>query len=397
MKILVINSGSSSIKYQMYEMPAEKVLAAGIIERIGEKQGHTRHSNVQGNTYSEDKPVAHHQEGFEIIARLLMDKQYGSIQQPEEVFAVSHRVVHGGELFRKTTLIDEAVKQKIKELFPLAPLHNPPNLTGIEVAQKVFFKAKQVAVFDTAFHQSMPEKAYRYAIPHSFYQEHGIRAYGMHGTSHRYVTNQAANYLQKPLEQTSLITLHLGNGCSMAAIRGGKCIDTTMGLSPLAGLMMGSRSGDIDPTVPYFMGTKLGMSFEEIDQLLNKKSGLTGLTGSNDLRDILKMSEGGDTQAQLALDMYTYRIKKYIGAYYAALGRVDALVFTAGVGENSSYVRWHACEGLENMGIRLDREKNECRASKIIELHSGQSPVKVLAIPTNEELEIARQSFELLK
>lgn len=401
MKILVINSGSSSIKYQLFEMERKRVLTAGIVERIGEAQSRIKHTVFQAGEAQEtikEIGIADHRQGLEQVAHLLTDEAVGVINRPSEIEAIGHRVVHGGETFSQTTLINEAVKAKVKALAPFAPLHNPPNLQGIAVAEEIFPEAKQIAVFDTAFHQTMPPRAYRYAIPAHLYDDHAIRAYGMHGTSHLYVTKAAIEYLGKPAAETNLITLHLGNGCSMTAVEGGKSIDTSMGFSPLAGLMMGTRSGDLDPAVIYFLGTKLGMSFEKIDRLLNKESGLRGISGDSDVRDIQARQAAGDAAAQLALDMYTYRIKKYIGAYLAVLGRIDALVFTAGVGENSSYVRWHACLGLDQLGIILDADRNNARNhNQILEIQTTESQVKVLVIPTNEELEIAQQTLAILK
>jgi acetate kinase len=294
-------------------------------------------------------------------------------------------------------VITEEVKATLERLIPLAPLHNPANLVGITVAEELFPEATQVGIFDTAFHQTMPAAAYRYAIPNRLYDENGIRVYGFHGTSHLYVTKQAAAYLGQKLADTNLITAHLGNGASITAVRGGRSVDTSMGFSPLAGLIMGTRSGDIDPAVFYFLGTNLDMSFAEIDRLLNKQSGMLGLTGQNDLREIEARQAAGDAQAQLALDMYTYRIKKYIGAYAAALGRVDALVFTAGVGEHSEYVRRHATAGLENLGFILDEQKNLAGPSgPVTEIQAADSPIKILIVPTNEELEIAQQTKEVI-
>ena len=399
MKILVINSGSSSIKYQLFNMDKKEILAAGIIERIGQPASQVKHKVFMGRETKEivqELIIENHRQGLQQVAGLLINEEFGVIAAPSEIVAVGHRVVHGGEYFTQTVVIDERIKAKIKELIPLAPLHNPPNLEGIEVATEVFPGVPQVAVFDTAFHQTMPARAYRYAIPNRFYEAHGIRAYGMHGTSHLFVTKAAINYLGRSAEETNLITAHLGNGCSITAVKGGKSIDTSMGFSPLAGLMMGTRSGDIDPAVIYFLGVKLKMSFEDIDRLLNKESGLLGISGYIDVRDIQNRQAAGDAAAQLALDMYTYRIKKYIGAYMAVLGRVDAIVFTAGVGENSSYVRQQACQGLENWGVVLDSEKNEVRASTIREIQAAYSAVKVLVIPTNEELEIANQTLGII-
>jgi len=400
MKILVINSGSSSIKYQLFEMEDQRVLTVGLVERIGLEMGRIKHKRFHGEEVTQvvkEMVIENHRQGLHQVAALLLDGDQGVIKSPAEIEAVGHRVVHGGETFSRTTIIDAEVQAKIKELIPLAPLHNPANLIGIEVATEIFPTAIQVAVFDTAFHQTLPPAAYRYAIPNRFYDEHGIRVYGFHGTSHLYVSKQASAHLGRPAAETNLITAHLGNGCSITAVRGGQSVDTSMGFSPLAGLMMGSRSGDLDPAIIYFMGSKLGLSLTEIDQLLNKESGLLGISGQSDLRDIRARQLKGEAQAQLALEMYTYRLKKYIGAYCAVLGRVEALVFTAGVGENSAYVRWYACQGLENLGIRLDAQKNERGViAKVTEIQATDSLIKVLIIPTNEELEIANQTLALV-
>ena len=399
MKVLVINTGSSSIKYQLFDMPEGTVLCSGLVERLGESVGKITHKQLKGgseNTFHEEKPIANHSSGMQLIAALLVDETYGVLTDANEVGLVGHRVVHGGEEFSKTTQITEAVKNKIRELAPLAPLHNPPNLIGIEVAENIFPNATQVGVFDTAFHQSIPEYAYRYAIPNKLYKEHGIRVYGFHGTSHRYVTKRAAILLNKPLNEVNLITIHLGNGASMAAVKGGKSIDTTLGLTPLPGLVMGTRSGDIDPGILFYLNETLGYSLTEIKNILNKESGLKGLSGDNDVREISERASKGDKVAFMALQVYTYRIKKYIGAYIAAIGKVDALVFTAGVGENSSMVRSMSVEGLEHIGVRIDSKKNEERGGERNISASGAS-VDVWVIPTNEELEIANQSYELLK
>lgn len=401
MKILVINAGSSSIKYQLFDMATETVLTSGLVEKIGEETSRIRHVafiKEQQREVIQELKVENHRQGLERVAQLLMDGHIGVISAPADIAAIGHRVVHGGEQFSRPTIIDAAVIAQLKTLSPFAPLHNPPNLVGIEVAGQIFPKATQVAIFDTAFHQTMPPAAYRYAIPNWLYEEHGVRAYGFHGTSHLYVSRQAAQHLGRPLAETNLITIHLGNGCSMTAVRGGRSIDTSMGFSPLAGLMMGTRSGDLDPAVFYFMGARLGWSFEDIDHLLNKQSGLLGISGHNDLREIQQRQAQGETAAQLALEMYTYRIKKYIGAYMAALGRVEALVFTAGVGENSAYVREQACQGLDNLGIVLDPEKNETGPTgPITEIQASGSRIKILIIRTNEELEIAHQTAAVLE
>lgn len=399
MKILVINSGSSSIKYQLFEMDKKVALTTGLVERIGLEGSRIKHKMFRNGATAEvirEVPIKNHQQGLERVAELLMDPEVGVIESPAEITAVGHRTVHGGEQFNRTTIITDEVVAKMHELIPLAPLHNPPNLEGIEVARQIFPDATQVAVFDTAFHHTMPAAAYRYAIPNNYYTDYGIRAYGFHGTSHLYVSKAAAEYLGKPVAETNVITAHLGNGCSITAVQGGHSIDTSMGFSPLPGLMMGTRSGDIDPAIIYYLGTKLNMPLAEIDKMLNKQSGLVGISGNSDLRDIESRQASGDAQAQLALDMYTYRIKKYIGAYSAVLGRVDALVFTAGVGENSAYVRWHSCAGLENLGIKLDAAQNELRSSQILDISAADSRVKVLVVPTNEELEIANQTLAVI-
>jgi acetate kinase len=405
MKILVINSGSSSIKYSLFDMDQRAPLATGLVEKIGEASSRIKHAIPAGPGNGDKAPlelvheliVSDHRHGLALMADLLMDEDVGVIQSPAEIAAIGHRVVHGGERFSQPTVITAEVQETIKSLIPLAPLHNPANLTGIEVAIELFPQATQVAVFDTAFHQTMPAGAYRYAIPNRLYEEHAIRVYGFHGTSHLYVTNQAIAYLGKTATDINLITAHLGNGCSMTAVRGGRSVDTSMGFSPLAGLIMGTRSGDLDPAVPYFLGTSLDMTFDEIDKVLNKQSGLLGLTGQNDLRDIEERYARGDAQARLALKMYTYRIKKYIGAYTAVLGRVDALVFTAGVGQHSDVIRGLVCTGLENLGISLDQEKNLAGPSgSVTEIQAAGSSVKILIIPTNEELEIANQTLQVV-
>lgn len=401
MKTLVINAGSSSIKYQLFDMESSIVLAAGLAERIGESHGRIKHRLPNSDQNQEiilDIKINDHRQGLFKIVELLTDSRFGVIESPKEIQAIGHRVVHGGDKFSQPTVITEDVRATIKELSHLAPLHNPANLTGIEVATEVFPKATQVAVFDTAFHQTMPANAYRYAIPQTLYDDHRIRSYGFHGTSHLYVSNIAIDYLGIPVEKSRIITLHLGNGASVTAVKGGKSVDTSMGFSPLPGLIMGTRSGDIDPAIVFYLGRNMGMSFDEIDSLLNKKSGLIGICGDNDLRDIQKRSEDGDPSAQLAMEMYSYSIKKYIGAYVAALNGLDALVFTAGAGENNSAVRWLSCLGIEYLGVSLDHEKNKQGVvGTVTEIQDFASKVKVLIIPTNEELEIAEQTMTLIK
>lgn len=397
-KVLVINTGSSSIKYQLFDMPAGRVLCAGLVERIGETSGTITHTVYPGTKnekkVSEKVEKVSHTDGMHRIATLLVAKEWGVLHSVTEVALVGHRVVHGGEAFSDTLEITPQVKEKIRELIPLAPLHNPANLTGIEIAENLFSEATQVAVFDTAFHQSLPPKAYRYAIPNSLYTQHGIRVYGFHGTSHKYIATQTAKLLGKPQEATSLISIHLGNGASMAAIKNGQSIDTSLGLTPLPGLVMGTRSGDIDPGVVFYLSETLGYSLKEIKRLLNKQSGLKGLANDNDMRDITQRAQQGEEEAQLALEVYTYRIQKYIGAYLVALGQTpDALVFTAGVGENSAVVRSMCLQNMQHVGIQLNPTLNE--QGKGMRLISAPDSIPVWVIPTNEELEIAQQAFGL--
>jgi acetate kinase len=397
MNIFVINSGSSSIKYQLIRMPDAEVICTGLVERIGLNDSvisYKAKKNGEEKTIKETMDIADHAAGLQEVARLLTDKEFGVISNPEDIKIVGHRVLHGGYIFSATTIINDAVKDQIRQLFPLGPLHMPANYTGIVVAEKIFSKATQVAVFDTAFHQTMPAKAYRYAIPKDLYATHHIRVYGFHGTSHKYVTAKALEYLKKP--EAKIVTVHLGNGSSMAAVDSGKCADTTMGLGPLCGLVMGTRSGDIDGTVIFHMVNQLGYDVNQVDNILNKKSGLLGLTGSSDMRDVISLVEEGDEDAILAYDMYAYRIKKYIGAYAAALGGLDAVIFTGGIGENDSMMRKESLSNLEFIGIHLDEAKNKERQKGIHEINTPGSKVKVLIVPTNEELEIARQCYTLL-
>jgi acetate kinase len=398
MNIFVINSGSSSIKYQLFKMPSEHPVCSGMAEKIG-----LDHSEITHKVYSADGekitsinlPLPDHETAMLQIEKLLTQTGTGVIQNPDEIEVVGHRVVHGGERFTEITLITEEVKEEIKKLFVLAPLHNPGHYAGITVAEKLFPKAAQLAVFDTAFHQTMPEKAYRYAIPDSFYKEYGIRAYGFHGISHKYVSQKAMDYLNN--QNAKIISIHLGNGCSMTAISSGKCIDTSMGLTPLDGLMMGTRSGAIDASVLLYLMDQTGMNSEQINQLLNKESGMKGLTGNSDMRDIKEGYKNGDEQAILAYEMYAYRIKKYIGAYAAALNGLDAIVFTAGVGENDSLTRELVCLDMEFFGMSLDVKKNMEKCSTMREINSPESNTKILVVPTNEELEIAGECVNLLQ
>jgi acetate kinase len=397
MNIFVINSGSSSIKYQLIEMPSEKVMCNGIIERIGKEDAVITHKTFKEEKEHEKrlvKKISDHEEGLKEVVSLLTDLQIGVIKDPSEIAVVGHRVVHGGESFAATTFITHEVKEKIKQLFPLASLHNPPNYLGIEVAEKLFSNAAQIAVFDTAFHQTLPPEAYRYAIPTKFYKEEKIRVYGFHGTSHKYVSEKAIEYLQK--ENSKIITIHLGNGCSMAAVRDGKSVDTSMGFGPMNGLIMGTRAGDIDQSVIFYLVNQLGYNAEEVKNMLNYNSGMIGLTGMNDMRDIIAKIESGNKPAILAYNMYAYRIKKYIGAYTAVLNGLDAIVFTGGVGENDKMMRSLCASDLEYLGIGIDKEKNNQSLKSLREINNQDSRVKILVIPTNEELEIATQCFDLM-
>ncbi len=399
MKILVLNAGSSSIKFQLFDMTDASMIAGGLVEKIGEAESevsYKKHENGQEVRKVISQPINDHQVGLQLIAGLLLDPEQGAIDQAEEIHAVGHRVVHGGEQFSQPTVITKEVMATLEQLSFLAPLHNPVNLKGIEIATEVFPKAQQVAVFDTAFHQTLPDFAYRFAIPKSYYEKHGLRVYGFHGTSHAFVSRTAADFLAIDPAGFNAITIHLGNGCSMAAIREGKSVDVSMGLTPVGGLMMGTRSGDIDPGVLLFLADRLKMSSGEIERLLNKESGLKGIAGDNDLRKVLEKYEAKDPEAVLAVTMYVYRIKKFLGAYLAILGRADALVFTAGVGENSAIIRSLVCENLGVLGIELDEEQNALRQQGPHEISAASSRVKVLVVPTNEEWEIAMQTKQLL-
>ena len=393
MKVLVLNSGSSSIKFQLIEMPSEKVSYSGIVERIGSNDAVLAYrTETKDSTITLDIPS--HQLGLETIAKYLLDPINGVVQHSNEIDAVGHRVVHGGDAYSETTLINEQVKNEIKEFSSLAPLHNPHNLKGIEMAGKIFPNAKQIAVFDTAFHQTMPIKARKFAIPNKFYEEQGIKVYGFHGTSHKYVSEKASEFLKK--DDAKIISIHLGNGCSITAVRNGKSIDHSLGFGPSNGLIMGSRSGDIDHSLIFYLVNDLGYTLNQVNNLLIKESGMLGLTGYSDLRDIQAEAENGNADCKLALDMNAYRIKKYIGAYTAAMNGLDAIVFTAGIGENSALLRSMVCSDMQYLGIELDESKNALKSSGLREIQSSTSAVKILIIPTNEELEIAKQAFKLL-
>ncbi|MCC3144798.1 acetate kinase [Halanaerobium sp. Z-7514] len=396
MQILVINSGSSSIKYQLFNMEDESVLAKGVVERIGIDDSFISYENGDGQEITIEKDISNHKEGIKLLIDTLLNEEYGVLDDMDDVQAVGHRVVHGAEEFSGSVLIDDKLVETMEDVADLAPLHNPPNIMGIKVCQELMPDKPQVGVFDTAFHQTMPEKAYIYALPYEFYEKYGVRRYGFHGTSHGYVSKRAAQILDKPYSELKIITCHLGNGASVAAVKNGKSVDTSMGLTPLEGLVMGTRCGDIDPAIVPFMMNKLDISAEEMDTIMNKESGLYGVSGiSNDSRDVEEAAEAGNHQAEVALKIFDYRVKKYIGAYTAAMGGVDAIVFTAGIGENSIETRENILGGLEYLGLELDKEANNCRSKEQI-ISTEDSKVKALVIPTNEELVIARDTMEIV-
>ncbi|HZJ18881.1 MAG TPA: acetate kinase, partial [Pricia sp.] len=378
MNILIINAGSSSIKFEVLQMPDEKVVCTGMIERIG-SDGAILKYRSDTVEIEEVAAIATHNEALQRIAGFLLDPQRGSIKNVQEIDAIGHRVVHGGDSFAETTLITEKVKAEIQEYAALAPLHNPHNLEGIKVAEKLFPKAKQVAVFDTAFHQTMPVTARKYAIPDAFFTEHQIKVYGFHGTSHKYVSEKAKAYLGN--KSSKIISIHLGNGCSMTAVVNGKSRDHSMGFAPSNGLIMGSRSGDIDHSIIFYLINTLGYTPDRVNTLLTKKSGMLGLTGFTDLRDIQAGAENGNADCQLALDMNAYRIKKYIGAYTAAMNGLDAVVFTAGIGENSATLRKLVCADMDYLGLLLDDKKNKSSSKSPMEINTEDSKVKILVIP----------------
>lgn len=386
-KVLVLNSGSSSVKYRLFDLGVERVLVSGSIERIGE-------SSVAPPGGNEDEKFADHRQAIAEVMRRLGES--GELPDPNQLFAIGHRVVHGGDTFRSAVIVDDAVVEAIRTAFPLAPLHNPPNLLGIEVCRELWSGVPQVAVFDTAFHQSMPPHAYRYALPNKFYRDDRIRRYGFHGTSFAYVAKRAAAYLGRPLESCNFIALHLGNGASAVAIKRGRSVDTSMGMTPLAGLIMGTRCGDIDPGVLLYLMNSGICSATDLDRLLSHDAGLKGLVGANDMREILRLAAAGDEGACLAIEMYCYAIKKYIGGYLAILGNIDALIFTAGIGEHAAPIRYKVCSGLEPCGIAIDIRKNSIDPNGTVELQAAHSRAKILIVPTDEELEIAREAAEVM-
>ncbi|MDD5793446.1 MAG: acetate kinase [Clostridiales bacterium] len=395
MKVLVINCGSSSLKYQLYNMQNEEVLAKGLVERIGINDSRLKQNTRKNEKFIINKDIKNHNDAIKLVMEALTDKQNGAIDSINEINAVGHRVVHGGEKYSSPVLINNEVINHIKECFKLAPLHNPANLIGIETFMKIMPGVKNVAVFDTAFHQTIPEKAYLYGIPYKYYEKDHIRKYGFHGTSHYYVSRKVAEIMNKDIKDLKIITCHLGNGASLCAIDGGKSIDTTMGFTPLDGVIMGTRSGSLDPAIILYLMKEYKYSLEEMDDILNKKSGVYGLSKlSPDFRDIENAANSKNHMAQKALDTFHYKIKLFIGAYMAALGKVDAIVFTAGVGENGPETRYEILKGLEGLGIEIDKEKNKVRG-KALEISKDTSKVKVYVIPTDEEFIIAKSCVML--
>lgn len=397
MNILVINCGSSSLKFQLIDSAAEKVLAKGLCERIGIEGSRIVYQPAGGEKEVTESPMPNHTQAVKLVLDALVNEKTGVIKSLDEVGAVGHRIVHGGEKFSGSTIITDEVIEAIKECNELAPLHNPANLIGIDACREHMPDTPMVGVFDTAFHQTMPEKAYIYGLPYEYYEKYKVRRYGFHGTSHSYVSKRVSEILDKPYDSLKTIVCHLGNGASICAVKNGKSVDTSMGLTPLEGLIMGTRSGDIDPAIMEFLASKENMSVEEVMDVLNKKSGVFGITGTtSDFRDIMDAKEKGDKRAILALDVFSYRVIKYIGAYTAAMNGVDAIAFTAGLGENNSYIREKICESLEYLGVKIDREANEKREEEII-ISAPDSKVKVLVVATNEELKIARETLALVK
>jgi acetate kinase len=396
MKILVINCGSSSLKYQLIDMNGEVVLAKGLVERIGIEGSRIKHDTTGKERVTIEEPMKDHKKALELVLSAIVDKNYGAIESMDEIGAVGHRVVHGGEDFASSVLIDGAVMDALNKNIELAPLHNPPNIMGIEACKELMPHTPMVGVFDTAFHQTIPSENYIYAIPYEYYEKYKIRRYGFHGTSHKYVSMRAAEILGKDVKDLNIVTCHLGNGSSVTAVKGGKSIDTSMGFTPLEGLAMGTRSGDIDPAIIPFIMDKEGLSFEEVNDMLNKKSGVLGISGiSSDFRDIEIAAEEGNKRADLALKVFTNRVTKYIAAYAAQMCRIDVLVFTAGIGENSAVIREMVCEGLECLNIMIDKDLNNIRGKEAI-VSKNLASATIMVIPTNEELMIARDTNELV-
>ncbi|MGE5248282.1 MAG: acetate/propionate family kinase [Verrucomicrobiota bacterium] len=399
MKVAVINCGSSSIKYELFAASGLVRLADGLVENIGSADGGLRQRRWRADgTFDElrrARPLADHREGFE----LMMDANRGDPLLPDasDLAAIGHRVVHGGERFHEPALVDDGVVAALKELIPLAPLHNPSNILGIEVARSRFPGVPQVAVFDTAFHHTLPPRAFRYAVPGELYTRHQVRRYGFHGISHAYLAAEASRHLGKPPEEVNLVTFHLGNGASAAAVRGGRSVDTSMGMTPLEGLVMGTRCGDVDPALPFHLMRHAGMDAQEVEALFETRSGLRGICGTNDMREILEQAATGNEPAGLAVEIFCYRIRKYLGAYLAVLGAVDAVVFSGGIGENAPAIRERACDGLERLGISIDAAKNASARGVLSEIQTDAAPVKVLVIRTDEEREIARRTLGVVQ
>jgi len=396
MKVLVINTGSSSLKYQLIDMTNENVLAKGVCDRIGLEHSFLKHSKTGSEPVIIEKDLYNHKVAVQEVLSALTDSTTGVISSMAEIAAVGHRIVHGGEKFKDSVIIDDKVMDAIKECVELAPLHNPANIIGIEACQQIMPNIPMVAVFDTAFHQTMPSYAYIYALPYEIYEKYRLRKYGFHGTSHKYVANRAAEILGRPIEELKIITCHLGNGASICAVKNGKSVETSMGFTPLQGLAMGTRSGTIDPAVISFLMEKEKMSVKDISDFLNKKSGVLGVSGvSSDFRDVQEAAENGNERAQLALDIFCYRVKRFIGDYMGVLNGADAVVFTAGIGENNDLVRSKILKDMDFLGIAIDEEKNKVKG-KEIDISAPGAKVKTLVIPTNEELAIARETKKLL-
>ncbi|MBP7174751.1 MAG: acetate kinase [Thermoclostridium sp.] len=397
MKVLVINTGSSSLKYQLIDMTNETVLARGLCDRIGLEGSFIRQANEDGRKFQKEMELNDHQDAIKQVIQSLIDKEYGVIQSMDEISSVGHRVVHGGEKFYKSAIINEEVMNTIEECIVLAPLHNGPNMVGIQACRKMMPGVPMVAVFDTAFHQTMPKKAYIYPLPYSMYQEKGIRRYGFHGTSHKYVSERVAILMNKPYDSLKIVTCHLGNGSSICAIRNGIAVDTSMGYTPLEGVPMGTRCGVIDPAIVTGLIEHDNYDAAMLNELLNKKSGMLGISGiSSDFRDLDEAANNGNERAELALEVFAYSVKKYIGSYAAAMGGIDALVFTAGIGENNSGIRKRVLAGLEFLGVEVDDEKNNLRGQEM-DISTPNAKVRTFVIPTNEELAIARETVKLIK
>jgi len=398
MKVLVVNSGSSSIKYRLFDMADERLLAKGLVERIGIKGSLITHIPTGGDKVKREVNIPDHRKGIEIVIDMLLDKGCGVISEISEIVAVGHRVVHGGEKYSGSVLINKDVMNVLNEYIELAPLHNPPNILGIKVCQELLPEAPQVGVFDTAFHQTIPEQAYLYGLPYSYYKKYRLRRYGFHGTSHKFVAQRAAEIVGKSIKDLKIITCHLGNGSSLTAVKNGKSVDTSMGFTPVAGVIMGTRCGDVDPAVIPYLMEKEKLDIDEINNVLNKKSGFIGLSEgiSSDKRDLEEKAEEGDKKAQRTLDVLHYGLIKYIGAYTAAMNGLDVLVFTAGIGENSPNLRKNVCKALSFFGIKIDEVKNDVKGKEAI-ISTDDSNIKVLIVPTNEELMIARDTVEIYR